>query len=337
MRHPYSAFGLTLVCDRPLPHHDPDYELDRTGETERVEISLAPWSVADCRRARRQSRQLYRSRSVDGDGNHLLTIARRAPDHALCLFFGDGATFFVAPDGAWVEARWHAPSNLEDAATYLLGVVLGLVLRLRGVITLHASAVVIEGQAVALAGDQGAGKSTTAAAFAQRGFSVLSDDMTVLRESPRGFLVEPDFAILKLWPNASELLLGDADLLPNLSATWDKRYLKLRTFGLPAAERSQPLRAVYLLDPQPDSIDRIEIEDLRRLDALIALLANTYGLVNFDRQMQALELDVLARLVPAVPIRRLRRPAQGFGPERVVEAILTNLTGLDRRPIELAS
>ena len=49
-----------------------------------------------------------------------------------------------------------------------LGPVFAFVLRLRGAVTFHASAVRI-GDAVAFLGPQGAGKSTTAAALALRG------------------------------------------------------------------------------------------------------------------------------------------------------------------------
>jgi dephospho-CoA kinase len=51
---------------------------------------------------------------------------------------------------------------------------------LRGVVCLHASAVAIGDEAIALLGPAGSGKSTTAAAFAERGYSVLAEDVVTL-------------------------------------------------------------------------------------------------------------------------------------------------------------
>ncbi|RMH15064.1 MAG: serine/threonine protein kinase [Acidobacteria bacterium] len=324
----YSAFGLDLICDRPLPHVDAseDAEEGYGPSAGSVAVSLSPWSAAEAERAADGDHLLYRSRLTTEDGCPLVAVARRR-DRTLAVRYADGTSFFLAADGSRIDVRWHAPSNLRDAATYLLGPILGLILRLRGVVTLHASAVVVDDHAaIALAGQAGAGKSTTAAAFAQHGFPILSDDMTVLREDADGFMVEPDFGVLKLWPQASQLLLGGADLLPHLSPTWDKRYLNLRSFGLPAARQARPLAAIYLLDREPAPGANPEIDGLRRLPALMALLVNTYGLMHFDRDRQAQELDVLARLATRVLLRRVRRPARGLAPPQVVETILSDLT-----------
>ncbi len=118
--------------------------------------------------------------------------------------------------------------TIEDAATYLLGPVLGLFLRLRGVTCLHASAVAFGGQAVAFVGSEGAGKSTTAAALALRGHAILSDDVVALAEHDGAFFVHPAYPYLCLWPESVESIYGSADALPRFSANYDKRCLSLR-------------------------------------------------------------------------------------------------------------
>src|SRR5919201_1469078 len=77
------------------------------------------------------------------------------------FFYGDGARFAVERQGREVWADWPENYSLEDACTYLLGPVMGFVLRLRGVTCLHASAVAVGDHAIALAGSPGSGKSTT--------------------------------------------------------------------------------------------------------------------------------------------------------------------------------
>src|SRR5262249_30711615 len=96
------------------------------------------------------------------------------------FFYTDGVRLVVERCGREVWCDWPNHYTLEDACTYLLGPVMGFVLRLRGVTCLHASAVSLVESAVALVGFPGAGKSTTAAAFAHSGFPVIADDVVAL-------------------------------------------------------------------------------------------------------------------------------------------------------------
>ena len=122
--------------------------------------------------------------------------------------YSDGAQFWLDHQGTRVWATWNAPLLLQDVATYLLGPVLGLLLRFRGVICLHASAVVLDDCAVAFVGSEGAGKSTTAAALARRNHAVISDDIVALAENEDRFLVLPAYPYLSLWSESAEMLFG---------------------------------------------------------------------------------------------------------------------------------
>ena len=84
------------------------------------------------------------------------------------FFYSDGVRFAVERRGREVWGDWPENYTLEDACTYLLGPVIGFVLRLRGVTCLHASAVALAEHAIALAGFPGVPASPPlAAAFAQ--------------------------------------------------------------------------------------------------------------------------------------------------------------------------
>ena len=84
----------------------------------------------------------------------------------------------------------------------------GLLLRFRGVTCLHASAVAIGGSVIAFVGAEGAGKSTTAAAFARAGYAAVSDDVVALVERKGDFFVSPSYPHLCLWPESVEMLYG---------------------------------------------------------------------------------------------------------------------------------
>ena len=172
------------------------------------------------------------------------------------LEYADGTQFWLNREGTEVWATWPENSTIEDTATYLLGPVLGRLLRLRGVTCLHASAVAFGEQAVAFVGPAGAGKSTTAAALALRGHAILSDDVVALAERDASFYVHPAYPYLCLWPESVQTIYGSADALPQLSANYEKRCLSLGKQELPFEERPLPLAAIYILgerrgDPAP--------------------------------------------------------------------------------------
>ena len=169
----------------------------------------------------------YDSSYKDEAGNPALRIWKAAGSRYLRLAYFDGTQFWLDRDGTEVWATWPENLQIEDAATYLLGPVLGILLRLRGVTCLHASAVAFGERAVAFVGSEGAGKSTTAAALAQHGHAILSDDVVALAEHDGSFFVHPAYPYLCLWPESVESLYGSPDALPQFSANYEKRFLSL--------------------------------------------------------------------------------------------------------------
>ena len=197
------------------------------------------------------------------------------------------------------------PLTVEDFSTYLLGPVLGFVLRRRGVTPLHGSAVCIDDSAFVIAGPAGAGKSTTAAALALRGAPVLCEDIAALQEADGQFFVQPGYPRVCLWPDAVEKLLGSKDSLPDLTPTWDKKYLDLDGPQAKFESRKIPLGAIYLLEARVNEETAPRIEEISSREALLELVSNTYMNVLLTREQRAAEFELLSRLVNQVPSKRL--------------------------------
>jgi len=237
------------------------------------------------------------------------------------FFYRDGVRFAVERQGGEIWGDWPENYTLEDACTYLTGPVMGFVLRLRGMTCLHASAVAIDKNAIALVGVPGAGKSTTAAAFAQRGFSVLADDVVALSEEGKSFLVSPGYPRVNLWPDSVRALLGSEEALPRITPTWEKRYLALGEKSLGFTAKPMPLGAIYLLDEREPRSATPAFEKIAGADAVALLAVNTYVNYLLDRDMRSREFDVLTRLVTGIPIRRVRPTADPCAIFDLCEAI----------------
>ena len=129
-------------------------------------------------------RHCYTDQETDEHGIPIIQVWER--DRAFYrLSYWDASEFVVNRAGTRVWARW--PPTVPDAEirTCLFGPIIGFALHLRGTPCLHASAVVVDGRAVAFLGHSGAGKSTTAASFVHRGYRALTDDVLALDEITR--------------------------------------------------------------------------------------------------------------------------------------------------------
>jgi len=105
---------------------------------------------------------------------------------ALRLVFDDTGTFDVRPVARRIA--WYPGSNTSDAAIRadLLGRVIAFAAHADGHLTLHASAVSIDGRGIALVGPKHAGKSTLALALVREGARLLTDDLLVVRMGRTG-------------------------------------------------------------------------------------------------------------------------------------------------------
>src|SRR5712664_60268 len=232
---------------------------------------------------------LYVSASSGEQAQPNLRVGMLADGKYFGFFYSDGARFAVERQGREVSADWPESYTLEDACTYLLGPVMGFVLRLRGITCLHASAIALGDCAIALAGSPGAGNSTLAAAFARNGFPVLSDDVVALADVGRQFLAQPGYPRVNLWPDSVHSVFGPDDTLPRITPTWDKRYLGLGQNGCSFAAEPLPLRAVYILGTREATLALPVIEEVAGSEAFMALVANTYVNYLLDRDMRRQE------------------------------------------------
>lgn len=270
----------------------------------------------------------YASAYVNESGEPALRVWQVDGGAFFRLSYASGMQFWLDRRGSEIWASWPETSSLKDAATYLLGPVLGVLLRLRGIICIHASAIAVEGCAIAFVGPAGAGKSTTAAIFAQRGCAVLSDDIVALAEEFETFHVLPAYPHLCLWPDSVGLLYGSRDRLPRFVPDWEKRCLSLGREELKFAQRSLPLGVIYLLQERTSDL-RPQVESVPLPAAFMALVANSYASKILDREMRANEFDVLSRLVPQVPIYSLRAPQNENGFDDIYDRVCRDVKRME--------
>jgi hypothetical protein len=304
----YSVFGLLLRSNLSIPGLTPEQASGKSPDVE-VHLDASPRAIDTLPNA--LDKLVYASPYLVESGESSLQTWKIANGALLRLDYFDGTKFWLDPKGTAIWATWPATQSLEDVATYLLGPVLGLLLRLRGVPCLHASAVTFGESTVAFAGSEGKGKSTTAAALASRGHAVISDDIVALTEREGSFFALPAYPYLSLWPESVAMLYGPNKELPSFSPNYDKRQLLLAENRLRFQDKQIQLGAVFLLGERVADSSAPFVEKLPAREVLVALVANSYATNMLDKVMRAQEFELFGRLVTSVPVWRLRPHEDG--------------------------
>ncbi|HEX5734965.1 MAG TPA: serine/threonine protein kinase [Blastocatellia bacterium] len=274
-----------------------------------------------------QAKLVYASQNQDELGEPVLKAWELMDGSFFRLRYSDGTEFVIDREGAQIWCTWPDNLTIEDTTVYLLGPIFGFVLRLRGTLCLHASAIAVGEYAIAIVGPAGTGKSTTAAALAKSGFPVLTDDVLALTDMDGIFMAQPAYPHLRLWPASVNILYGKPDALPRLvpgDSLWDKRYLNLTENDYMFQRHPLPLASIYLLSERTEDSAAPFIESMSASAGLMTLVTNTYAnhLLNTSRRAQ--EFGLLSRIASSLPVRRVIPHASPFFLSKLCEVIIND-------------
>ena len=295
----YSIYGLVVGVDAPVP----GLRLAAPGTAPDVVVHMEArpdWHE----RLRTADGAIYRSLSDDGVSPNVVVDWLGERD-GLRLQYADGTVFYLSPDSREIWVIWEPPFTLEDAAVYLFGPVLSYVLRRRGVLCLHASAVVVNGRCAVFCGAPGAGKSTLAAAMSARGHQLLTDDVLAVAERDDRMLAWPGYDHLRLWNDSAKLVAGDEHRLPPLTPNWTKRAFPAETMGAGLAKDAVPIGWVFLLAAHSGAADAPHVVPLSGVATLVDLATLTSANYLLNPAMRAVEFGQLTRLLSHVKVFRL--------------------------------
>jgi hypothetical protein len=215
----------------------------------------------------------------------------------------------------------------------LLGKVMAYLLRQRGWLPLHASAVEILGSvrggvekqssAVLFLGHSGAGKSTTAAAFHARGYPVIADDLGAVKSLDGSVLLHGTWSGLRLLADALAVIGTSSSPACFLDY---KHVFRLERRG---SDAPIPIKRIYFLEYRDNQKGpRIHAEAIRGFPAVALLNSNSYleSSRSSDELLQ-LNLERAASIAPATRIYRLFRPRSLDCLPELVDFVERDITG----------
>ena len=297
----YKAYGLTISSEIPLP---PLVEIDPTTANvfiRRGNIAVNPNLV---------STKAYRAGlnahfAQEGTGRLLLEWAP--------------IISFLAINGEELIVDTNHPDK-DTVALFTLSEAIGLLLFQRGYFLLHGGAVQVNEKGIVFLGVPGAGKSTTVAAFAQKGCKVLSDDMVCVQINKQGGpSLIPAFSQIKVWETSVDGLQLPKERLDTVREGVNKFSWHNSVFF---EEDIVPLAQVFVLMPPSSSNAAIEPLPISQVPVeLIGYFPLPDSLLNGLLLKEFFEKSVA--VAQSVPIAKLSRPANFAALYELVDYIKT--------------
>jgi hypothetical protein len=303
----YRLYGAVVASAHDLPELEPAPGAEPAWQVE--------WETA---RSVEPERWLREFRFPDGQ----VWLSSGRVDGGYLLRFHDLADFLVTATGEIIRCHPVAGTPPETLRHLLLDQVIPRLLPLRGLVALHAGAILAPGGAVGFLGETGQGKSTLAASFARAGFALLADDCLALSVGPDGIEAVGAYPGLRLWPDTVSVA-GSSVAGGPVAHYSDKQRLGPGS-GLGFSPGPARLGRLYVLDESDGEDARVE-----RLDppaGLLELLKGTYRMGGEEREMLEREFTALTRLVAGGFVRRLRVPRDLALLPRVHDAVMADLS-----------
>jgi hypothetical protein len=179
---------------------------------------------------------------------------------------------YYIQEGRCITITPNSGSSEEWILVFLMGSAMGALLHQRNYLVLHAGAIRANESSTIFLGPSGIGKSTLAAAFHQRGYPFLADDVCAVAMINGKPCVIPGFLQLKLYNDVLKKMGKDKDQFKSLP--WAR---SLEKYFIPVRQENEnpvPLKTVFILKTQ--NIDHISVTPLSGVAKIDPFMQNTY-------------------------------------------------------------
>ncbi len=206
--------------------------------------------------------------------------------------------------------------------TAILGPILCVLLRQRGLLVIHASCININNKGVAFMGGSGWGKSTLATAFHTKGYDVLTDDVLPIKVEKDRAVVFPSYPQFKLCPDAATSLGQDTQkLLPVSKNSFKVAYKLDKGFQ----QHPIPLQKIYILDKGSEH----KISSLQPQETFVELVRHSRAMKSVtEQQFFAEHLHLCSQLIKNVRFSRFTRKPSLADLPKLIELIEEDLACL---------
>lgn len=300
----YNAYGLTLTLPDPSGTESP-----QTNKADvKIKSSLKP---------------LYNLHNIQWLTNineeDYIFFGKRKDGYYIADFHTESTVFAINNKGSEIIFYTTKKNNFYEIRHLVLNHVIPLVLNLKGIETIHASSILTQNGVVGFVGESGFGKSTIAAWLINYGQTLLSDDALPILLEPEGICTisgPPEI-------NLRYHLLSNLKVFNSVICKFPHK----ACFALNKKQHVEgkfPLKNIYFLKPD-EKIRHIKINEMKKTEALVCLLKQTYRLDIEDKLMLKRQLHTLEKIVNNIPAKVLFYPKAMPDPEKICLLLLKDI------------
>jgi hypothetical protein len=243
--------------------------------------------------------------------------------YEMWFLVSDIAKYYIH-NGNTIIVEPYDNANSHDVKAFLLGSAFGMLLIQRNIIAIHGGTIVIDGKAIVITGEQGAGKSTLTAALREKGYFFMADDVSVIgRRKDIKYVIHPGYPQQKLCRDAMEKMGYNVEAFRRIDEGRDK-------YAIPVHESfiNEPMPIGAFFEISIGEGPHLEIEEITGTKKIKLLLKNIYRVEVI--QYSGMSPDYFKNsidIAKTVPFFKIKRPKDKFSIEEqisVIEKVLEN-------------
>lgn len=238
------------------------------------------------------------------------------------LLHVDGIADYYVKEGKSIIINIQKDATNQEMRLFLLSTVFSALIYQRGHVAMHASAIKRGDSCMLICGNSGAGKSTLTRSFIDKGYKVLSDDITVLAEQEKFVFAQPAFPFIKLWKDSLEHLNMDETEGFRLREELEKYGFQLYREFYP-----EPLKIDQVFILTPHNKPEYEHEILKGVQKFNALKNQTYRYQFVLNDLRPVHFNILNKLANQADLILLKRPQTPIDTQKLQDKIEKLLKG----------
>ena len=281
--HSYKAYSLNILSEIEFP------ELLESNE-ESNDIKIVIGTTPDALK-----------------GDQVVKKVRYSATENEVLYKLKGAGKIYITNGSTITVEPEANPDWQHLKNHIRGRAIAAILHQRGLSILHGSAICHNDEAIIFIGKSGGGKSTFLAAFIEKGYDFISDDLCLLKKQPNGTIkIAPAYPQIRLWTSSIDLI-GSSD---NLTKGAELRSGLDKYFYVPDTKFNQQpvsVRSIYVLNAS--QVSDFSIEELDSVTKLNLLLQHSYAKGHREGLGgHAEQFKVYSKLLNTTKVKVVQRP-----------------------------
>lgn len=236
------------------------------------------------------------------------------------LLIVDHVARYLVENGKSITIQRSPEATDDEIRLFLMSNVWAVLLLQRGLLPLHGCGIMAGSGAVIFAGPSGNGKSTLAAALMNRGFPLITDELSAVCTNGQPMLL-PGFSQILLWADALKKLGIDGSKLVCARPA-------LLKYIVPAQSRmvSDPvlLKRIYILTVNNGT--DLAITSLKGMRKIHALIDATYRSHHVEGQdLKNVHFKQCSDAVKHIDVKQVTRGADPFDIESLVSLITEDM------------